>query len=53
MEKRPANLSISADVLAPARELDIALSATPGPAMAAYNADVEREGVFSDGLRSF
>ena len=71
--KRPANLSVSADLLARARELGINLSATLENALVvevrrresevwlaenraaieAYNAVVDAEGVFSDGLRGF
>lgn len=71
--KRPANLSINADLLAKARDLNINLSATLEHALAAalrqrqrdqwlaenraaidaYNQQVEANGIFSDGLRSF
>jgi len=71
--KRPANLSINADLLAKARDLKINLSATLEQALVevlrqrqreqwlaenqaaidAYNQQVEAQGVFSDGLRSF
>lgn len=71
--KRPANLTINADLLQRARELDINLSATledaleeavrrrlrerwldeNAPAIAAYNEEVDKHGVFSDGIRSF
>jgi len=71
--KRPANLSISAELIEQARALDINLSATLEQALtqavqvrrrerwlaenreaiAQYNARIERDGVFSDGLRSF
>ena len=71
--KKATNLSINADLLSKARELDINLSATLERALAAalkskqreqwlaenkdsmeaYNAHVEKHGVFSDGLRSF
>lgn len=71
--KRASNLSINADLLNKARELDINLSATLEQALvaqikereqaawlaenqaaiAAYNEHAERNGVFSDGLRSF
>ena len=71
--KRAANLSINADLLSKARELDINLSATleqaliealrkrqrdqwvaeNQAAMEAYNEHVDKQGVFSDGLRSF
>jgi antitoxin CcdA len=71
--KRPANLSINADLLAKARDLNINLSATLEHALAealrqrqrdqwlaenraaidAYNQQVEANGAFSDGLRSF
>lgn len=71
--KRPANLSINADLLAKARDLKINLSATLEQALVevlrqrqreqwlaenqaaidAYNQQIEAQGVFSDGLRSF
>lgn len=71
--KKAANLSINADLLSKAREMDINLSATLEQALAetlkqrqraqwlaenkdaieAYNDHVEKNGVFSDGLRSF
>ncbi|MGH8354492.1 MAG: type II toxin-antitoxin system CcdA family antitoxin [Pseudomonas sp.] len=71
--KKAANLSINADLLSKARELDINLSATLEQALAetlkqrqrerwlaenkdaieAYNDHVEKNGVFSDDLRSF
>jgi antitoxin CcdA len=71
--KRPANLSVNADLLRKARDLDINLSATLEQALVealrkrmrdqwvaenqatieAYNAQVDEQGVFSDGLRSF
>lgn len=71
--KRAANLSINADLLSKARELDINLSATlehalievlrqrqrdqwvveNQAAIEAYNEHVDKQGVFSDGLRSF
>jgi antitoxin CcdA len=70
--KRAANLSINADLLRKARELDINLSATLEQALVealrkrmrdqwvaenqaaieVYNAHVDEQGVFSDGLRS-
>ncbi len=46
--KRPANLSINAELLAQARALDINLSATLERAT-----HVAAHGVFSDGLRGF
>lgn len=71
--KRAANLSINADLLSKAKELDINLSATLEQALIealrkrqrdqwvaenqaaieAYNEHVDKQGVFSDGLRSF
>lgn len=71
--KRATNLSVNADLLAKARELDINLSATLEQALTqavrerqrekwlaenrsaidAYNATVESNGVFSDGMRRF
>lgn len=71
--KRPTNLSINADLLAKARDLNINLSATLEHALAevlrqrqreqwlaenraaieAYNQQIEANGTFSDGLRSF
>jgi antitoxin CcdA len=71
--KRPANVSIRADLLERARRHDINLSralehrlvellrekeraawlARNRAAIEAYNSRVERDGVFSDGLRSF
>jgi antitoxin CcdA len=71
--KKPTNLSINADLLAKARDLEINLSATLEQALAeavrqhqraawlaanrdaiaAYNQQVEDQGVFSDGLRTF
>ncbi len=71
--KKAANLSINADLLSKAKELDINLSATLEQALAdalkkkqrerwlaenkdaiaAHNEYVERNGVFSDGSRSF
>jgi len=71
--KKAANLSINADLLSKAKEMDINLSATLEQALAdvlkkkqreqwlaenknaleAYNEHVEKQGVFSDGLRSF
>ena len=71
--KKAANLSINADLLSKAREMNINLSATLEQALAetlkqrqraqwlaenkgaieAYNDHVEKNGVFSDGLRSF
>lgn len=71
--KRAANLSINADLLNKAKELDINLSATLEQALIealrkklrdqwvadnqaaieAYNEHVDKQGVFSDGLRSF
>jgi antitoxin CcdA len=71
--KRPANVSIRADLLDKARQHEINLSRTleerleelvrqkereawlarNRPAIEAYNERVEREGVFSDGLRTF
>lgn len=71
--KRPANLSINADLLTKAKEFNINLSATLETALAevlrqhqheqwlaenrdaidAYNQQVETNGTFSDGLRSF
>ena len=70
--KRPANLSINADLLRKARELGINLSAALEQALVevlrkimryqwvaehqaaieVYNAYVDEQGVFSDGLRS-
>ena len=71
--KRAANLSINADLLSKAKELDINLSATLEQALIealrkrqrdqwvaenqaaieAYNEHVDKQGVFSDGLRNF
>jgi antitoxin CcdA len=71
--RKPANLTINADLLRRARALKINLSATleralvdelrkqlseswlaeNKKAIAAYNADVQEHGVFSDGVRSF
>lgn len=71
--KRPTNLSINADLLAKARDLNINLSATLEHALAevlrqrqreqwlaenraaieAYNQQIEANGTFSDGRRSF
>ena len=71
--KRAANLSINADLLSKAKELDINLSATLEQALIEalrkrqrdqwvaenqgaiedYNEHVDKQGVFSDGLRSF
>jgi antitoxin CcdA len=71
--KRPANVSIRADLLEQARAHDINLSraledrlvellkakerqawlARNRAAIDAYNERIEREGAFSDGLRSF
>lgn len=71
--KRAANLSINADLLSKAKELDINLSATLEQALVealrkrqrdqwvaenqaaieAYNEHVDKQGIFSDGLRSF
>lgn len=71
--KKAANLSINADLLSKAREMDINLSATLEQALIetlkqrqraqwlaenkgaieAYNDHVEKNGVFSDGLRRF
>ena len=71
--KRAANLSVNADLLNRARELDINLSATLEQALvevlrqrqrerwlaenrgaiAAYNDHVEKNGDFSDGVRTF
>lgn len=71
--KKPTNLSINADLLSKAKEMDINLSATLEQALVVvlrqkqrkrwlaenkaaiqvYNEQVEKYGVFSDGLRSF
>jgi antitoxin CcdA len=71
--KRPANVSVRADLLEQARRHDINLSRTledrlvevlrekerdawlarNRAAIEAYNKRVERDGVFSDGLRTF
>ena len=71
--RKPANLSINADLLRRARALKINLSATleralvdelrkqqrerwleeNKEAIAAYNADVQKHGVFSDDIRTF
>lgn len=71
--KKAANLSVSADLLREAKELNVNLSrvfeealentlrehrraqwlAENGDALEAYNRHVERDGVFSDGLRKF
>jgi antitoxin CcdA len=71
--KRPANVSVRADLLEQARRYDINLSRTledrlvevlrekerdawlarNRAAIEAYNKRVERDGVFSDGLRTF
>lgn len=71
--KRPANLSVSAELLDQARALEINLSATleraleqevrarlraqwlqeNDRAIQAYNARIEREGVWSEGVRGF
>ena len=42
--------ALAAELAARERERWLAVH---GPAMAAYNADVEKDGAFSDGLRSF
>jgi antitoxin CcdA len=71
--RKPANLTVNADLLARARALKINLSATlekalveemrklrnarwlkeNKPAIDAYNEDVQRTGVFSEGVRTF
>lgn len=71
--RRATNVTVNADLLRRARELDINLSRTlevalvaevarrvrdqwvaeNGPAIDAYNEDVERNGCFADSLRSF
>lgn len=55
--KKPVNVSIRSDLLEKARQHEINLSRAwlerNRAAIEAYNERVERDGVFSDGLRTF
>jgi len=53
LPEQPANQGLKGKPQAADPQAVINFLSTHAPAIAAYNASVERHGVFSDGLRSF